>query len=49
MGARKAGSENVTMPAQLVRYKAGRKIMMIHDERDAVADSYFWAHSGRER
>ncbi|KAF1960717.1 hypothetical protein CC80DRAFT_403555 [Byssothecium circinans] len=46
MGAEKAGAERGTMPAKLVRYKYGGDIKNLKDEKDVVANSYFWAQKG---
>lgn len=43
MGAGKSGADKVNLPAQLVRYKSGDDIKKIKDEKDANANSYFWA------
>lgn len=45
MGTEKAGVEKSTMPAKLIRYKDGANIRQIKDERDPVANTYFWAHT----
>jgi hypothetical protein len=44
MGAQKDGMENSTKPAKLVRYKTGHRIKQIEDEKDAIANLFFWAH-----
>ncbi|KAF2021446.1 hypothetical protein BU24DRAFT_417099 [Aaosphaeria arxii CBS 175.79] len=43
MGTGKDGSENVQLPAKLMRYKNGATIKQIKNERDDVANQYFWA------
>ncbi|KAF1845615.1 uncharacterized protein K460DRAFT_286397 [Cucurbitaria berberidis CBS 394.84] len=45
MGSEKVGVEKNTMPAKLIRYKNGDNIKKIKDEKDPVANSYFWAHN----
>ena len=45
MGTEKAGTEKTAMPAKLIRYQNGGNIKKIKDEKDATANSYFWAHS----
>ncbi|CAO2648786.1 Nn.00g097350.m01.CDS01 [Neocucurbitaria sp. VM-36] len=45
MGIKKAGSENITIPAKLIRYKQGENIKKIKDEKDPDANTYFWAHT----
>lgn len=45
MGTGKAGAVNAAMPANLIRYRNGDDIRKIKDERDPVANSYFFAHS----
>ncbi|KAF2689843.1 hypothetical protein K458DRAFT_289571 [Lentithecium fluviatile CBS 122367] len=43
MGAEKPGPDKVTIPAKLVRYKGGEGIRKMKDEKDIVANPYFWA------
>ncbi|KAH7078630.1 hypothetical protein BKA63DRAFT_506815 [Paraphoma chrysanthemicola] len=45
MGAEKTGTVNITLPANLVRYKNGDNIKLIKNEKDPVANPYFWAHN----
>ena len=49
MGAGKAGVENIKMAAKLVRYKSGKNIKNIRDERDELANTYFWASSRKAK
>ncbi|KAH7109657.1 dihydroxyacid dehydratase [Dendryphion nanum] len=46
MGAGKAGVENTRMSASLARYVNGDDIRKIKDEKDPIANKYFWAHEG---
>jgi hypothetical protein len=43
MGVEKVGAERAVIPATLVRYKSGADIRKIKDERDIIANLYFWA------
>jgi hypothetical protein len=45
MGAQKDGVEGYTLPAKLIRYKSGQNIKKIKDERDATANTFFWAQN----
>jgi hypothetical protein len=45
MGVEKPGAQKVAMPAILVRYKNGDSIKRAKDEKDSIANPYFWAHS----
>jgi hypothetical protein len=45
MGTEKSGTEKTSMPLKLFRYKNGDNIKKIKDEKDAAANSYFWAHN----
>ncbi|KAF2854493.1 hypothetical protein T440DRAFT_464652 [Plenodomus tracheiphilus IPT5] len=45
MGAEKAGAERNQIPAKLMRYQNGQNITRIKDEKDPVANWYFYAHS----
>jgi len=45
MGVEKAGAEKFTLPAMLMRYKNGENIKKVKDEKDPLANTYFWAHS----
>lgn len=45
MGTEKAGARKVSMPANLIRYKTGDNIKQIKNEKDVVANLYFWAHN----
>ncbi|KAJ4370724.1 hypothetical protein N0V83_005245 [Neocucurbitaria cava] len=45
MGTEKTGSEKITVPAKLIRYRNGENIKKIKDEKDPIANSYFWAHN----
>lgn len=49
MGAEKAGSEVVELPAKLVRYANGQGIKQIKDEKDANANIYFYAQGKEHR
>ncbi|KAJ4293233.1 hypothetical protein N0V90_008515 [Kalmusia sp. IMI 367209] len=44
MGVEKAGVGTAALPATLVRYQAGGDIRKIKDEKDPIANSYFWAY-----
>jgi hypothetical protein len=44
MEVSKPGSENVALPATLIRYKLGTNIKKIKDEKDPIASAYFWSH-----
>lgn len=48
MGTEKAGQENISMHARLTRYKSGKTIRDIKDEKDVNAKSYFFTHSDTE-
>jgi hypothetical protein len=46
MGAEEKNvAEKITLPAKLVRYKRGETIRKIKNEKDAIANAYFWASS----
>ncbi|KAH7073148.1 hypothetical protein FB567DRAFT_537168 [Paraphoma chrysanthemicola] len=45
MGAEKTGLESITLPANLTRYKNGDNIKLIKNEKDPIANPYFWAHN----
>jgi hypothetical protein len=45
MGVEKPGAEGTILPAMLARYRNGDNIKKVKDERDALANTYFWAHS----
>lgn len=45
MGTVKEGSERIVLPAKLIRYRNGDDIKNIKDEKDPLANAYFWAHS----
>ncbi|CCT61104.1 hypothetical protein IAQ61_001660 [Plenodomus lingam] len=44
MGTQKAGAETSLIPAKLMRYKSGQDIKQIKDEKDPVANRFFYAH-----
>lgn len=43
MGVEKPGAEKTVLPATFVRYKTGADIKKIKDEKDPIANAYFWA------
>ncbi|CAI6337660.1 unnamed protein product [Periconia digitata] len=45
MGVEKAGAENNAIPAKMMRYKDVKDIKKAKNEKDAVANSYFWARN----
>lgn len=45
MGTEKAGTEKSITPAKLIRYRNGDHIKQIKDEKDPIANSYFYAYN----
>lgn len=45
MEAEKAGAEKSRISAKLMRYKNGQDVTRIKDEKDPIANRYFYAHS----
>lgn len=49
MGARKEGVKSVDMAAKIMRYKSGKNINRVTDERDELANTYFWATDAKAK
>jgi len=49
MGTEKASAGKEILPATLVRYKSGKGIRKIVDEKDPIANAYFWSQDPSEK